>query len=678
MRSPLGLAGVRTAGLWLAALCVLALMPVAASASDSVYVTNLFSAGAGGVSQYTVGAGGALSPMASPTVAAGNQPAAIAVSPGGKSVYVANEGTDVLVGISQYTVGAGGALSPMAAPMVPAGGQPARIAISPDGKSAYVVNQGGGGVSQYTVGAGGALSPMSTPLVATGGNPDGIAVSPDGRSVYVANFGSQGISQYTVGPGGALSPMAIPLVASGPFPEAIAVSPDGKSVYVANFGAVGPADGVSQYSVGPGGALSPMTTPAVAAGGEPDAIAVSPNGNTVYVTNGLGGVSQYDVGRGGALTPMTTPTVAAGSFPFSIAVSPDGDSVYVTNARTNGAGGVSQYTVGKGGALIPMAVPTVAAGDMPGGIAVVPDQGPVAAFSATTAPPGIATSFDASASRDPDGSIARYAWSFGDGSSQTTVSPSVTHVYANPGSYTAKLTVTDDIGCSTAVVYTGQTASCNGGPQAQATRQLTIATAPSAPSIQISSPTSTARYPRGHPVRANYSCHDGTGGPGIASCTGPVAPGKPINTSRRGRHSFTVTATSKDGQTTTATVRYTVLSPTNHFTVTHIKTHRNGSITFNVKVPGAGAIDVLETAWNDNLATAAVLLAPAPRRFVVARRHKRARHASTLHLRVPPNQRGKRLVRHHAYRVTLRLWVSYTPNGGRFRKQGFYGLHLPH
>ena len=27
--------------------------------------------------------------------------------------------------------------------------------------------------------------------------------------------------------------------------------------------------------------------------------------------------------------------------------------------------------------------------------------------------------------------------------------------------------------------------------------------------------------------------------------------------------------------------------------------------------------------------------------------------------------------------VTLRLWVSYTPTGGVYRTQGFYGLHLP-
>ena len=598
--SAFGLSVGRTAGLWLAALCVLALAPMAAGASSSVYVANQLSLGPGGVSQYTVGAGGALSPMATPTVAAVG-PAGIAVSPNGKSVYVSNSGD----GISQYTVGPGGALSPMATPTV-AGSEPGTIAISPDGKSVYVVSNDDG-VLQYRVGAGGALSPMGTPAVAAGGGPDGIAVSPDGKSVYVANSNTQGISQFTVGPGGALSPMATPLVASGPFPGGIAVRPDGKSVYVANLDSTGGPDGVSQYTVGPGGALSPMATPAVAAGTLPFGIAVSPNGDNVYVTNVvLGGVSQYDVGSGGALTPMTTPTVAAGARPFGIAVSPDGESVYVANFGANGADGVSQYTVGPGGALIAMATPTVAAGDMPIGIAVSPDQGPVAAFSATTAPPGTATSFDASASSDPDGSIASYAWSFGDGTSQTTVGPTVTHVYAKPGSFTAKLTVTDDVGCSTAVVFTGQTASCNGGPQAQTARQLTITTppAPPAPPVHVSSP--------------------------------------------------------RD----------------NHFTVSHVKAHRNGSVTFDVKVPGPGAIDVLETAWNDNLARAAVLLAPAPRRFVVARQHKTARGATTLHLRVIPNKRGKRLVRHHSYRVTLRLWVSYTPKGGVFRKQGIYGLHL--
>ena len=154
------------------------------------------------------------------------------------------------------------------------------------------------------------------------------------------------------------------------------------------------------------------------------------------------------------------------------------------------------------------------------------------------------------------------------------------------------MTVTDNAGCSTAFVFTGQTASCSAGARAQTLRQLTIPPL-SPPSVRISSPASGARYTHGQVVRAGYACQDGAGGPGIASCTGPVATGRPINTTTVGRHSFTVTATSTDGQTATSTAGYTVKLPNNHFNVSPIKTHPNGSITFNVKIPGPGAIDVL-------------------------------------------------------------------------------------
>ncbi len=117
--------------------------------------------------------------------------------------------------------------------------------------------------------------------------------------------------------------------------------------------------------------------------------------------------------------------------------------------------------------------------------------------------------------------------------------------------------------------------------------------------------------------------------------------------------------------------------PNNHFKVSHITTHRSGAITFMVKVPGRGTVDVLATAWKNNLARTAVRLRPAPHRFVYGRRHATARRATTLHLRLTPNASGRRLVRHHTYRIVLRLWVSYTPTGGRFRSKGFKGLHLP-
>jgi hypothetical protein len=109
----------------------------------------------------------------------------------------------------------------------------------------------------------------------------------------------------------------------------------------------------------------------------------------------------------------------------------------------------------------------------------------------------------------------------------------------------------------------------------------------------------------------------------------------------------------------------------------HLKPRRDGRFVVSVKVPCPGAVDILLTAWKDNLAHTASLLQPAPGRFVYARAHATAKRAGMLQIVVTPNSAGRRLVQHHRYRVTLRLWISYTPRGGRQRDIGYYGLHLP-
>jgi chitodextrinase len=78
-----------------------------------------------------------------------------------------------------------------------------------------------------------------------------------------------------------------------------------------------------------------------------------------------------------------------------------------------------------------------------GSPALTPNQLPVAVATTSGCVANLC-SFDGSGSVDPDGSIASYAWNFGDGTTGTGVSPS--HAYATAGTYVATLTVTDNRG----------------------------------------------------------------------------------------------------------------------------------------------------------------------------------------------------------------------------------------
>jgi hypothetical protein len=88
-----------------------------------------------------------------------------------------------------------------------------------------------------------------------------------------------------------------------------------------------------------------------------------------------------------------------------------------------------------------------------------------------------------------------------------------------------------------------------------------------APNAAITSPAAGGTYYQGQIVRTSFTCSDGTGGPGLASCddsqgTNTASGGSgTLDTGTTGPHTYTITATSTDGETGTARINYTVVAP---------------------------------------------------------------------------------------------------------------------
>lgn len=136
------------------------------------------------------------------------------------------------------------------------------------------------------------------------------------------------------------------------------------------------------------------------------------------------------------------------------------------------------------------------------------------------------------------------------------------------GWYTAVVTITwtaDDPGatCDEPSSYAGPdaagvmlTGSCTDGAGNVGTGTFTLSYDATAPTIGLVTPADGAIYLLREPVAADYGCADATAG--LASCTGTVADGAPIDTATVGTKTFEVRATDAAGHETVAAVTYLV------------------------------------------------------------------------------------------------------------------------
>jgi YVTN family beta-propeller protein len=480
--------------------------PAQATNPYTAYVGNWATASVTPINTATNAVGGAIT--------VGKNPAGIAITPDGKTAYVANFGSNSVSPINTATNIAG---SPIAV-----GTEPALIAITADGKTAYVANYGSNKVTPITLATN---SPGSE--IAVGIHPAGIGITPDGKTAYIVNLGANNVTPITVATNTPGTPIAV-----GSAPIGIAITPDGKTAYVVNSG----TNNVTPITV----ATNTPGTP-IAVGTAPIDIAISPDGTSAYVANsGFNTVTPITVATNAPRAPIT---VRNG--PWGVAITPDGASAYVANLgdvpftgnTTSGSTSVtgiastarlaqgmtvtakegipepttifappepSSITLSQKAtktatleliaweptSFLPVNLATQTAGTAVGvgtsidaEPAISPDQAPVASFTVTAGAAGTASSFDASASTVAYGTITSYAWNFGDGNTATNATPTTTHTYAAPGTYTATLTETDSAGTATTQVFTGQTMSRNGGPSAQTIRTVPVTSAPQASAL---------------------------------------------------------------------------------------------------------------------------------------------------------------------------------------------------
>jgi YVTN family beta-propeller protein len=292
----------------------------------------------------------------------GIEPNDMAVTPEGTKVVLA-EGASSQVQI--ITVATGAVAKTVAIPKVGATvARPDAVAITPDGKTAYVVDGANNLVYPVTISSGALGAGIA---VGAQGDPGAIVVTPNGEKAYVANYSSHNVSVITVSSKTVTATVTIGAGETGK-PIALAVTPNSAHVYVADQGNA-QADDITTSSdtVTNTITVGSMADANLAGGGDPNILAVTPEGSKLYVASYTAG-TVADIATSTDTVTKTITLPGTGPNPNALALTPNGCQLYVHDHANNQ---VDVVTVSSDALAASAAVGTT--GD-PTGMSVTPDS----------------------------------------------------------------------------------------------------------------------------------------------------------------------------------------------------------------------------------------------------------------------------------------------------------------
>jgi outer membrane protein assembly factor BamB len=264
---------------------------------------------------------------------------AIAVSPDSSTVFVAGTTQPKVDGPSSVVVAAYDAATGVArwTDTTAIAGEGTSIAVSPDGSAVYVT--GGGATVAFNAATG---APLWTETLAAQAFTANVAVSPDGSTVFVRGViggSSEVVAAYDAATGASAWTTTLVRIAA----QSLAVSPDGSTVFVTGEFGGSPGTGTdfartAALDAATGNVLWAKTSKSPNGGSYGNAVTVSPDSSTVFVTGSTTTASHHEVGATWAYDAATGATLWLKTLPGliftnEIAVSPDGSTVFAAKAR---------------------------------------------------------------------------------------------------------------------------------------------------------------------------------------------------------------------------------------------------------------------------------------------------------------------------------------------------------